>query len=59
MTSPTHSTVQDSGGEVFGYRVLYAAIVIGAALLLAGVIWQPAPDAAPVQQAQAALTAQA
>lgn len=57
MKSPTH-TASTSSGEVPGSRVLYAAIVIGAALLLMGVIWQPAPQAAPAQQAQINVTAQ-
>ncbi|MGH6872813.1 MAG: hypothetical protein ACREHE_15025 [Rhizomicrobium sp.] len=58
MTSPTRTT-STSSGDIPGARALYAAIVIGAALLLAGVIWQPAPQAGPVQQAQASLTAEA
>jgi hypothetical protein len=32
-----------SDGEVYGAKALYAAIVIGAALLLVGVVWSPAP----------------
>jgi hypothetical protein len=58
MRSPTATGSATSSGEVFGARFLYAAVVIGAALLLAGAIWQPAPQAAaPVQQAQATLNA--
>jgi hypothetical protein len=51
-----YSTKSTGTGEVFGARVLYAAMVAGAALLLLGAIWQPAPQAAPAntasQQAQ-------
>jgi hypothetical protein len=38
-----------SNGEVFGARALYAAMVIGAALLLLGTLWSPAPQAAQTQ----------
>jgi hypothetical protein len=33
-----------SNGEVFGAGALYAAMVIGAALLLLGTVWSPAPQ---------------
>ncbi len=43
----THYSSKTSGtGEVFGARVLYAAMVAGAAFLLLGAIWQPAPRTA-------------
>jgi hypothetical protein len=38
-----------SNGEVFGARALYAAIVVGAVLLLMGAIYTPSPA---VQHAQ-------
>lgn len=58
MTSPTSTGSSSSNGEVFGARFLYAAVVIGAALLLFGAIWQSAPQAtAPAQQAQVTLNA--
>ena len=36
-----------SDNEVYGAKALYMAIVVGAALLLAGAIWAPAPAKAP------------
>lgn len=40
---------KSSNGEVFGASALYAAMVIGAALLLLGALWSPAPQAAQAQ----------
>ncbi|HEX3665949.1 MAG TPA: hypothetical protein VHU23_12025 [Rhizomicrobium sp.] len=37
-----YSSKSSGSGEVYGARVLYAAMVVGAALLLLGAIWQPA-----------------
>ncbi len=60
MTSPTSTGSSSSSGEVFGARFLYAAVVIGAALLLMGAVWQTAPQAAaPTHQAQVTLNAAA
>ena len=54
-----------SDGEVYGTNALYAAMVVGAVVLLLGSIWSPAtvntamPSAAPVPQVQVAATAPA
>jgi len=43
---------KSSNGEVFGASALYAAMVIGAALLLLGALWSPAPQAPASAQTQ-------
>jgi hypothetical protein len=42
-------SMYSSNGEVYGAKALYAAMVIGAALLLLGTLWSPAPQAAPAK----------
>jgi hypothetical protein len=45
----TNYSSNSSNGEVFGANALYAAMVIGAALLLLGALWSPAPQASPAK----------
>jgi hypothetical protein len=47
-----YSTRSSGSGEVFGAKVLYAAMVVGAAVLLMGAIWTQAPQSAPKPASQ-------